>query len=276
MTLAVPPLLAAFPDAILAFDPLDRIVAWNPAAERLYLMPGEQAVGQSVWLLVPRKKSRPWARAVEAVRTAGHWAGELVTLAANGAVRAVDARWAVADDGVIVAAHSDAGDRRQQDSLARRGERWAAVRAVAGAAADALPPAAGPARDLLARAGHGADPVANGAIYHGAGAWVLVAAADPLARELARALLDAAGYTVAAAADPAEAGRQAAALRDRLRAAAVGFGPDTPAVTRELHRYRPLLPVVPADGPLDPAALLREVAEAVGRDQAFDPDSEVV
>ena len=272
--LAVPPLLAGFPDPVLAFDQFDKVVAWNPAAERVYGLPAPQALGTSVWMLVPRKNQRPFARACEAVRRDGHWAGELVTLAASDAVRLVDARWSGTPGGTTVAVHTEVGDRRTEDGRDRRADRWAAARALAAAAADSLPAAAGPARDLLARTGRGPDPAAD-PVFHGAGAWVLVAVADPLPREVARAVLDAAGYTVLAAADRSAANRQAAANREKVRAAVVGFGPDTPAVGTALQRYRALLPVVPLLPGFDPAGLLERVAEAVGRDQVFDPDSEV-
>ena len=269
-------MLAGFPDPVLAFDPAERIAAWNPAAARVYGLPADQALGLSMWMLAPRKKQRPFARAWEAVRRDGEWSGELVTLTVNDVVRHVDARWAVGPGGLVVAVHTEVGERRKQESADRRADRWAVARDLAGAVADSLPASAGPVREWLARTGRGADPVAAGSLYHGDGAWVLLAGTDPLPREVGRAVLDGAGYTVVTAADRSAASRQAAANRDKLRAAVLGFGPDTAAVERELHRYRAMLPVVELAPGFDPAALLREVAEAVGGDQAFDPDSEVV
>ncbi len=274
-SLAVPPILAGFPDPMLAFDTQDRVVAWNPAAERVYLLPTADALHTSIWMLVPRKRQRPFARALEAVRQDGQWSGELLTLAANGSIRQVEARWAAMPDGVVVGIHVEVGERRRQEVRDRRASRWATARALAAAAADSLPAAAGPVRELLARTGRGADPTVD-PVYHGNGAWVLVLAIDPLVRELSKALLDAVGYTVVVANNRSAAGQIVDANRDKLRAAVLEPATDTPAVVRELHRYRAMLPVVSLPPIFEPTDLLREVAEAVGQDTAFDPDSEVM
>ncbi|OWK39174.1 PAS domain-containing protein [Fimbriiglobus ruber] len=297
----LPALLEYLPEAVIAFDTRDQIVAWNRAAEALYRIPATDALGQSVLLFVPHKGLRQFTRASEAVRRSGSWSGELLaTTAAGDSTFTVEARWAVAGPaGIVVAVHTDATEQRRLADLARRADRWAAVRRVCAATIDSL--VAAPAdeavagvRENLHRFVTGADPETRAGIYRGTGDWVLVGTDEPVVRELIRAVLDAAGYNVIAVADRFAAARAIADHRDQFRAAVLGFGDDTVAAAREIHRILPLLPVVapgvdPVEldshlGPLatalacpfDPLELIRAVAEAVAVARLVEAEWEAV
>jgi CheY-like chemotaxis protein len=179
-------------------------------------------------------------------------------------VRLVEARWArvPADGGaeLVVALHTDVTDRRRRDAEASRAERWDVARALATAFADD----AGATGDFVRRFARGADPAAN-VLHRGAGDGVLVVGPRPLARELVRAVLDAAGYEPVAAADRFQAARLLARHRDGFRAAVLAFEPDAIGVAADLRRFHPILPLVVLDDPATTSAdaVLEAVAEAV-------------
>jgi PAS domain S-box-containing protein len=63
-------LVRAAGDAIVVADPEGRIVLWNPAATRVFGFPAEEALGQSLDLIIPdRLRDRHWAGYREVMRT---------------------------------------------------------------------------------------------------------------------------------------------------------------------------------------------------------------
>jgi PAS domain S-box-containing protein len=63
-------LVRAAGDAIVVADPEGRIVLWNPAATRVFGIPAEEAMGQSLDLIIPeRYRARHWAGYREVMRT---------------------------------------------------------------------------------------------------------------------------------------------------------------------------------------------------------------
>jgi PAS domain S-box-containing protein len=54
-------LVAAAGDAIVAADPQGKVTLWNPAAERIFGFSREEALGQSLGLIIPERfRQRHW------------------------------------------------------------------------------------------------------------------------------------------------------------------------------------------------------------------------
>jgi PAS domain S-box-containing protein len=54
-------LLDAIGDAVVVCDPKGRVVVWNPAAERMFGFPRDEAIGQRMDMIVPeRLRKRHW------------------------------------------------------------------------------------------------------------------------------------------------------------------------------------------------------------------------
>jgi PAS domain S-box-containing protein len=63
-------LVRAAGDAIVVADPEGRIVLWNPAATRTFGFAAEEALGQSLDLIIPERfRARHWAGYREVMRT---------------------------------------------------------------------------------------------------------------------------------------------------------------------------------------------------------------
>jgi PAS domain S-box-containing protein len=63
-------LVAAAGDAIVVADPEGRITLWNPAAERIFGYPANEAIGQSLDLIIPERfRARHWTGYQEVMRT---------------------------------------------------------------------------------------------------------------------------------------------------------------------------------------------------------------
>lgn len=271
----LPAILDAIPDPLWLFDERDRLVGWNRAAERVFGLPTEHAVGQSVLLFVPHEGLIEFARAAEAVRRDGAWAGDLTTQTATGDVRLVEARWSrlVDEEGssLVVAVQTDVTARRKRDADASRAERWGLARSLTTAIAEELARDADSTVDFLRRFANASDPTAS-VLHRGAGDWVLVTGPRPLARELIRAVLDAAGYHPVVATDRYHAARLAARFRDSLRAVVLAFEPDVIGVAADLRRFHPILPMVVVDELPTTSAdtMLQAVAEAVAETRLTD------
>jgi PAS domain S-box-containing protein len=63
-------LVQAAGDAIIAADPEGRIVSWNPAAERIFGFTAQEALGQTLDLIIPERfRARHWAGYKQVMRT---------------------------------------------------------------------------------------------------------------------------------------------------------------------------------------------------------------
>lgn len=57
-------------DAIIAADPEGKIILWNPAAERIFGFAGQEALGQSLDLIIPERfRARHWDGYRQVTRT---------------------------------------------------------------------------------------------------------------------------------------------------------------------------------------------------------------
>ena len=63
-------LVQASGDAIIAADPEGRIVSWNPAAERIFGFAAQEALGQTLDLIIPERfRARHWDGYRQVMRT---------------------------------------------------------------------------------------------------------------------------------------------------------------------------------------------------------------
>ena len=63
-------LVAAAGDAVIVSDPGGLITVWNPAAERMFGFPAEEALGQSLDIIIPeRHRKRHWDHYGKTVET---------------------------------------------------------------------------------------------------------------------------------------------------------------------------------------------------------------
>lgn len=63
-------LVRAAGDAIIAADPEGRIVSWNPAAERIFGFTAQEALGQTLDLIIPERfRARHWDGYKQVMRT---------------------------------------------------------------------------------------------------------------------------------------------------------------------------------------------------------------
>ncbi len=63
-------LVQAAGDAIIAADPEGRILSWNPAAERIFGFAAQEALGQSLDLIIPERfRARHWDGYKQVMRT---------------------------------------------------------------------------------------------------------------------------------------------------------------------------------------------------------------
>jgi PAS domain S-box-containing protein len=114
--------LAHVNDAVVAIDVLHRVTYWNRAAERLYGVAREEALGQPLgeaypYEWVPREDSRA---ATEALAAAGCWAGENVIVKRNGERIHVESTVAVIADRNescrgMIATIRDVGERKKAE-----------------------------------------------------------------------------------------------------------------------------------------------------------------
>ena len=63
-------LVQAAGDAIIAADPEGRILSWNPAAERIFGFAAQEALGQTLDLIIPERfRARHWEGYKQVMRT---------------------------------------------------------------------------------------------------------------------------------------------------------------------------------------------------------------
>lgn len=133
-----PALLDAIPYAVVATDADGRIVWWNAAAEGLYGIPAEQALGRNVVNVLVGPDARDVAAEIMVSVVAGEtWSGEFLVRCAGGVVRRLRVTdTPVVQDGVVVGVVGVAEDvtsqvdtRAAADALAARLAKLARVTA---------------------------------------------------------------------------------------------------------------------------------------------------
>jgi PAS domain S-box-containing protein len=262
------------PGPVMAFDPQDILVACNRAAAHLHGCDSEEVIGSHLFLYFPPEAADALACAIEATRSNGAWQGQLPILAAGYTVRIADVRM-VAVGGTVAMMYTDVTDHERTSQATREAIRWAAIRDTALAAIDSLTSPLPAWADQVRRFAAGSSSAFGSTIDQGAGSTVLVAGFGPMVRKVLEAFLERCDYLTVSAEYPQEAAELLRRHGNRIRAAVLG--PETSSDTlHELRRYRPLLPAVTIGWersiatalpyPVEPADLIRGVAEAVATD----------
>jgi len=89
------PLFLSCRDAITLVNPAGNILAWNPAAERLYGWKETEAIGKPFLELVKVELPRPLAQIENILRREGYWEYELKEKSRDGKEITVASRWTV-------------------------------------------------------------------------------------------------------------------------------------------------------------------------------------
>ncbi len=122
-------LLRDMPDALIVADAAGLIQFWNAGAERLFGFPAEEALGQSLDIIIPeRLRARHWTGFHETMRTgrSRYGAGEILSVPA---LRKDGARLSV--EFTIVPLHDPAGRMEGIAAIMRDGTaRFEQVRAL--------------------------------------------------------------------------------------------------------------------------------------------------
>lgn len=105
-------------DSVVVCDPDGRIVAWNPASERLYGWRGTEAIGRFAEEMLSSRSPAQLAQARATLFAAGRWEGELRRTAADGRQFALEVRQRLRRDSAgapvaIVETAREVTDRRK-------------------------------------------------------------------------------------------------------------------------------------------------------------------
>jgi hypothetical protein len=271
------------PQPALAFDLQGQLVAYNRAAAVLHgIRPSDTAKGPSLAQFFPTDATFQLTRAIGAVRTRGEWRGILAITAADNVPRI--AEFGLAKIGErIIATYTDVTDRALVPTEPREVTRWEAIRKNVKAFWMEMP---SPMPQWVHDAIHfcsAAEPAFDSVIDQGAGRTVLLVGFGPVMQQILTAFLERCHYLTVEVEHPSYAKDVLAHHKDWVRTAVLGPNA-TPDTLADLHRVRPLLPVVtlgwesneetnlPVAVP--PTVFVRAVAEAVGTDHLNDVLSE--
>lgn len=127
-------------DAILVRGIDHRIRYWNKAAEAMYGIPREKAVGMPVEEIVIYEDRNAFAQADDQVFEKGEWSGRLQQTAAGGKTITVDGHWTLLrdDDGNpvgVLKIHTDVSERVQLEQRLARSEKLEAIGQLTGGVA---------------------------------------------------------------------------------------------------------------------------------------------
>ncbi len=131
-------------DAIFVRDLDDRITYWNESAARLYGWTADEALGQSVFLLLHREEdAEEFMQASKSLLATGEFSGEWFKVDKSGHQRAVAARWTlVCDEKLhpksILSINTDITERRSLEQQFLRAQRMESIGTLAGGIAHDL------------------------------------------------------------------------------------------------------------------------------------------
>ncbi|MCM2258209.1 MAG: PAS domain S-box protein, partial [Vicinamibacteria bacterium] len=133
-------LIDAVPDAIVLRDVEDRIVGWNRGAEKLYGWTLAEVTGREAEELLGNDRI-PEAR--EALRSTGHWEGEIRRRARDGRELTVEVRSTLLRDAAghvkgVLGIHTDVTERRALEQQVMRSQRLEGIGTLAGGIAHDL------------------------------------------------------------------------------------------------------------------------------------------
>lgn len=266
------------PQPALAFDGGGQLVAFNAAAATLRGIRVNETDGLCCGLFFPLEAAYPLARAIATVWSQGEWRGALSVVMADGATRTAMFGMVQIGDRII-ATYSDPTEHEPNRSERREVVRWEAVRrnvvAFTLEMARPLPPWVVQAARFTERADEAFDSV----IDQGAGRTVLLVGFGPVMQQILTAFLERCQYVAVGVDYPSQVLDTLKRHVDRVRTAVLGPNA-TPDTISELHRLRPLLPVVTVgwdssadwDLPLtvEPSDFVRAVAESIAIDHLND------
>ncbi len=129
-------------DAIIVRDLDDRILLWNPSAERLYGWTAEEVMGRRFEEIVCGASSRCRGDR-DILLSVGEWVGELEQVRKDGTILSIDARCTLVrgDDGQpksILTINTDISQRKQLEAQFLRAQRMESVGTLAGGIAHDL------------------------------------------------------------------------------------------------------------------------------------------
>lgn len=108
-------------ESLLIREPDGRVLAWNAAAERLYGLSSEQALGQHADALLNSEPAETLVAGEQQLRETGSWEGELRRRSAGGTELHIEVRWALHRDAQGAATHivetgRDLSERRRAEA----------------------------------------------------------------------------------------------------------------------------------------------------------------
>jgi PAS domain S-box-containing protein len=129
-------------DALIVRDREDRVIFWNPGAERLYGWSSAGALGQNLYTLFAQGSSFPSEEVNAALAEKGEWRGELRQTTRDGREITVASRWVLWRDQAghpqaVVMVNTDITEQKRLETLLLRAQRMDSVgRLASGVAHD--------------------------------------------------------------------------------------------------------------------------------------------
>jgi len=129
-------LLDVTQDAIYVRDFSDRILYWNDGAQRLYGWTMLEVKGKSATELLAHRRTPQWAQALEAVRGAGQWEGELNQKRRDGRELTIQSRWTVVNERkgaprAILVVNTDITEKKKLEAQLLRAQRLESIGTLA-------------------------------------------------------------------------------------------------------------------------------------------------
>jgi two-component system, cell cycle sensor histidine kinase and response regulator CckA len=129
-------LLDVTQDAIYVRDFSDRILYWNDGAQRLYGWTMMEVRGKTATELLSSGIDAQWAKALEAVRATGQWAGELHQKRRDGRELIIQSRWTVVNERkgtprAILVVNTDVTEKKKLEAQLLRAQRLESIGTLA-------------------------------------------------------------------------------------------------------------------------------------------------
>jgi len=123
-------------DAILVRDLDARVLFWNRGAERLYGWKSEEVIGHDARDLMYGNDTSQYDRALNGLREAGEWEGELHHLTKDGKPIIVESRWTLVKDDndrrSVLVINTDVTGKKRAETQLLRAQRMESIGTLAG------------------------------------------------------------------------------------------------------------------------------------------------